>query len=175
MTRPAALAMLLLAAAAPAQVIPPPPPPPDAVPTTAAAPFMAIAGQADVFEITSSQVALQRSRDGEVRAFAAMLIDHHTRTTNTLLAQAKAAGLTPPPAALSPRRVALIDRLYAAAPADFDRVYLAQQVPAHEEALAVHTAYAGGGDTPQLREAATSAIPFVRQHLDAARRLAGAP
>ena len=132
-----------------------------------------MAGESDVFEIATSQIALMKSRNPDVRAFAAMLIDHHTTTTNVLLAQAKAAGLTPPPAALSPRKVALVDQLYAAAPADFDRVYLMQQVPAHEEALAVHRAYAGGGDVPQLRNAASGAIPFVERHLAAARAMVG--
>ena len=172
------IALLLAAAAAPAfaQDPPPPPgvvPPPSSMPSTAAPAFMAMAGESDVFEIATSQIALTKSQNADVRAFASMLIEHHTTTTNVLLAQAKAAGLPPPSAALSPRKIALIDQLYAAAPADFDRTYLAQQVPAHEEALAVHRTYAGGGDVPQLRTAATGAIPFVERHLAAARAMAG--
>jgi putative membrane protein len=66
----------------------------------------------------------------------------------------------------------MIDQLIAAGPADFDRVYLQQQVPAHEQALALHSAYAAQGDTPQLRVAATGAVPIVRQHLEQARALA---
>jgi putative membrane protein len=171
--RVTALLLATMAAPALAQEPPPPPPgvvpPPSSMPSTAAPAYMAMAGESDVFEIATSQIALMRSRNADVRAFAAMLIEHHTMTTNALLAGAKAAGLTPPPAALSPRRIALVDQLDAVAPADFDRAYLMQQVPAHEEALAIHRTYASGGDTPQLRSAASGAIPFVERHLAAAR------
>lgn len=161
-----------LAASAPAFAQPSPSnPPPPSRPTTAAMPFLMLAGESDLFEITSSQVALQKSRDPQVRRFATMLIEHHTQTTNVALDRAKRAGLTPPPAVLGPQKRALIEELQGAPPAQFDRVYLRQQVPAHEEALAIHTAYARGGDTPQLRNAAEAAIPLVTQHLEEARQL----
>ena len=171
-----ALAAVTLASAAAAQAPSPsnPPPPPPA-PTTAALPFLALAGESDVFEISSSQTAVMRSQNPDVRRFATMLIDHHTRTSNVALAQAKAAGINPaPPPVLGPQKRAMLDQLMAAPAAEFDRVYMQQQVPAHEEALALHTTYAQSGDTPQLRTAAQGAIPFVTQHLEEARRMAGA-
>lgn len=168
----AAAGLLAVAAPAAAQVSPSNPPPPPAQPTTAAMPFMMLAGESDVFEITTSQIALMKSQNPEVRRYASMLIDHHSRTTNGLLTQAKAAGLTPPPAVLGSRKRALIDQLLAAGP-NVDRVYFQQQVPAHEEALALHTTYSQSGDTPQLRAAAASAVPFVTEHLAEARRMAG--
>jgi putative membrane protein len=155
-----------------AQVPAPVPPPPVSKPSTAAPAYMTMAGEADVYEISSSQIALQKSRNSQVRQFASVLIEHHTQTTNTLLAKAKAAGLTPPPAALSPPKIAMIDALEAASPDAFDRVYWIQQVAAHREALAVHSTYASGGDVPQLREAATAAVPIVRGHLDQTMRMA---
>lgn len=173
MIRPtlALAAALLTATAAAAQPSPSNPPPPAPRPTNAAMPFMMLAGESDVFEITSSQIALQKSRDPQVRRFAAMLVEHHTETTNTLLARAKAAGLTPPPAVLGPQKRRMIDELNAAPAARFDQVYLQQQVPAHEEALALMTNYARSGDTPQLRTAAQAAVPIVTQHLEEARRM----
>ena len=166
---------LSLAFSAVAQTGPSPsnPPPPPPAPTTAASPFMQLAGESDVFEITSSQMAVMRSQNPDVKRFASMLIDHHTRTTNVLLTQAKAAGMPPPPAVLGPQKRALIDQLMQAGAADFDRLYLQQQIPAHEQALALHTTYAASGDTPQLRAAAAGAVPFVRQHLEQARAMAG--
>lgn len=171
----AAIAAAALSGAAVAQTpaaSPSNPPPPPPAPTTAALPFLALAAEGDVYEITSSQLAVMRSRNPEVRRFATMLIDHHSRTTNVALTQAKAAGIMPPPPVLGPQKRALIDQLVAAGPADFDRVYMQQQVPAHEQALALNSAYATAGDTPQLRTAAAGAVPIVRQHLEAVRRLA---
>jgi putative membrane protein len=46
-----------------------------------------------------------------------------------------------------------------------------QQVLAHHSALVVQTGYAQGGDDPNLRQAATEAVPLIRHHLDDAERL----
>lgn len=148
----------------------PPPAPPVA---TAAMPFLFLAGESDVFEISSSQVALQRSRNEDVRRYAAMLIEHHTLTTNQALAAAAVAGITPPPPVLGPDKRDRITRLLSVDPAGFDREYLSQQVPAHEAALALHRTYAEGGDVAQLRTVAQGAVPIVTRHLEDARRLLG--
>ena len=142
--------------------------------TTRAMPFLMMAAESDIFEITSSQIAVMKSQNPQVRAYASMLIDHHTMTTNVALRQAKAAGIVPPPAVLQADKRDMITQLMDATPADFDRVYLAQQIPAHEQGLALHTTYARNGDTPQLRTAATGAVPFVTRHLGEARRMLGA-
>ncbi len=142
--------------------------------TTQAMPFLMMAAESDIFEISSSQVAVMKSQNPRVRAYATMLIEHHTMTTNVALRQAKAAGIMPPPAVLQADKRDMITQLLAAAPADFDRVYLTQQVPAHEQALALHTTYARSGDTPQLRTAAVGAVPFVTRHLADARKMLGA-
>jgi putative membrane protein len=58
------------------------------------------------------------------------------------------------------------------APADgFDRVYMRQQVAAHEMALALHRNYAARGDTAALRTVAGAAVPVVQQHLTRAQQL----
>jgi putative membrane protein len=63
---------------------------------TVAMPYVAKAAASDLFEIQSSQIALQKAQNPNVRQFAQMLITHHTGTTQTLTAAARAAGLTPP-------------------------------------------------------------------------------
>ena len=61
--------------------------------TTQAQPFLAAAGMSDVYEITSSQIALMQSSDSEVRRFAQRMIAHHTDTTNGALAAAMRANV----------------------------------------------------------------------------------
>lgn len=148
------------------------PPPPMPGPVSMAVPYMQIGGEADVYEVTSSEIAVKRATSPDVKRFAAMLVEHHTTTTNVLLTHAKSAGLTPPPAVLGQGKREWIDALLAAPAAEFDRVYLSQQVPAHEQALALHQAYAASGDTPELKVAAAGAVPIVERHLAEARRLA---
>ncbi|SFR97030.1 DUF4142 domain-containing protein [Sphingomonas jatrophae] len=148
---------------------PPPPPPPEAM--TTAAPYVDAAGRSDLYEINSSQIALQKSQDPKVQAFARMLIQHHQKTTAATMKAASKAGLTPPPPALDPGATASINELQSASPADFDRIYLAQQVPAHQAALNLHQSYAQGGDQAPLRTSAKSAVPIVKKHLDQATKM----
>lgn len=150
------------------------PPPSMEAAMSQAMPYLFRAGESDVFEITSSQIALMRSQNPQVRAFATMLTDHHSRTTNLALAAAKSAGVTPPPPVLTPPKRAMIDQLYAAPAGEFDRVYIGQQVPAHQAALNLHGSYASTGDTPQLQATARGAVPIVTSHLERARTMQSA-
>lgn len=132
--------------------------------------YVQMAAASDLFEIQSSQLAVSRAQNPQVRAFAQMLIEHHTATTQQLTAAASAAGTMPSPM-LMPMQAEMISQLQGANGAEFDRVYLRQQVPAHQMALALHQNYASNGDTPGLRTVAAAAVPIVRQHLDRARAL----
>ena len=147
------------------------PTPPQAAATQQAQPYLFYAGAGDVFEITSSMILLNKSSNPQVRSFASLLIDHHSRTTNLALANAKAAGVMPPPPELSPMQKTMIGQLHAATPATIDRVYLQQQVPAHQQALALQSGYARSGDVPTLRQTAQGAVPIVQGHLTQAQQL----
>ena len=54
---------------------------------------------------------------------------------------------------------------------DFDKAYLTQQVQSHQEALAVQSGYAKGGDVPALKVAARGAVPIVKMHLSMAQKM----
>jgi putative membrane protein len=136
-----------------------------------AMPYARMAAASDLFEIQSSQIALQVSQNPETRRFAQMLIDHHTRTTQTLMAAAASARMTMPPPMLDTRKQQMIEELRRTPAAQFDMVYLMQQVPAHQEALALHSTFAARGDNGALRAAATAAVPLVQQHLTEAQAM----
>lgn len=133
--------------------------------------YVTMAAASDLYEIQSSQLALSKAQRPEVRQFAQMLVTHHTQTTQQVTAAATAAGLTPPPPQLMPMHAQMIAALEAASGASFDSAYLSQQVPAHEQALALHSNYARNGDAPALTAAAAAAVPIVQSHLDQARQL----
>jgi len=141
----------------------------DMTPTQRGA-YVEMAAASDLFEIQSSTLAQSRAQRPEVRQFAQMLVQHHQQTTAQLAAAATAAG-TPPTPDLMPMQQQMMDELRGASGAGFDEVYLRQQVPAHEMALALHSNYARNGDTPALRAVASAAVPIIQQHLDQARRL----
>lgn len=133
--------------------------------------YMMMAAASDLFEIQSSQLALQRSQTPMTRQYAQMLIEHHTTSTQALVQQAKLAGLTPPPPKLMPEQEAMLSRLKAAGSgAAFDKAYFTEQVPAHRMAWQIHQGYATAGQTPQLKTAAATSVPVVEQHLVEAAR-----
>lgn len=148
-----------------------PPPPPPAEAKTSAMPYVMAAGMSDLYEINSSQIALQKSKTPAIRSFATMLIKHHTMTTAATMKAAKKAGLTPPAPALDAGATASITELQSASAADFDRLYIGQQIPAHQAALDLHQSYSTGGDQAPLRMTATTAVPIVKQHIAAALKL----
>lgn len=168
-----ALVGSMLVAGASARGQTPPPPPPAAAKSQAAAYVMA-AAKSDLYEITSSQIAAKRSPTPAVRQFADMLIRHHQQTTAATKAAAAKSGLSPKPPALDPRAMASIKELRSAPAEDFDRLYLGQQVPAHQAALELHRSYGEQGDKPALRASAKVAVPIVQRHLDAATKLQSA-
>jgi putative membrane protein len=102
-----------------------------------------------------------------------MLVGDHTTTTQQLMVAARSAGLNPPPPMLLPMQRDMMARLRAASGADFDRVYLDQQVQAHQTALSLHQNYAQNGDVPALRTVAGTAVPIIQGHLDRAQALRG--
>jgi putative membrane protein len=142
----------------------------DATPTAAPA-YVRMAAASDLYEIQSSTLARTRARRGDVRAFADMLVGDHTTTTQQLMGAARAAGLNPPPPMLMPMQRDMMARLRAASGADFDRVYLDEQVQAHQMALSLHQNYAQNGDAPPLRTVAANAVPIIQGHLDRAQAL----
>lgn len=148
------------------------PTPPQSAATRQADAYLFHAGAGDVFEITSSMMAVQKSQNPQVRAFATMLIDHHTQMTNQTLIAAKTGGVMPPPPELSPMQKSMIGQLHTATGVAFDRLYVQQQVPAHQMALQINQGYSRSGDNPALRQNAASAVPIVQAHLAQAQQLA---
>lgn len=132
--------------------------------------YVAMAASSDMYEIQSSQMAMSRSQNAGIRDFAQTLVQHHTQTSQQLMAAAQASG-TPMPAGMMPMHARMLQQLQGANGMAFDRMYRSQQVTAHQQALAVHSNYAARGDNATLRAVAATATPVVRGHLDRARQL----
>jgi putative membrane protein len=128
--------------------------------------YVSAAGASDLYEIESSRMALEKTQNEGVRTFAQMMIDHHTGTTEDVTAAARTAGLTPPPPSLLPPQQQMMDELQPLTGEAFDEAYLDQQRQAHQSALSLHQNYAEGGDTAELREVASAAVPIIEQHIE---------
>ena len=119
--------------------------------------FLAQATSGDLFEIQSSQMALQMSSNPAVRNFANLMIADHMRMSQAMAAAAQSAGIVPPPPAILPEQQAVLSQLSAAGP-NFDVAFRDAQITAHQGALGLMQNYAASGDVPALRMAAQQAI-----------------
>lgn len=142
-----------------------------AIPTTASA-YIEMAHSSDMFEIESSQHALQMSQAPAVRSFAQMMVNDHTRMMNEM-AMTPDMGMNMSSMPMMPRHMAMMQRLRAASAADFDMMYKREQMMAHEEALMMHRAYAARGDNPALKAMAARAVPMIQMHMSRVRALPG--
>lgn len=134
--------------------------------------YVTNAAISDMYERDASKMALEKSKNAAVKAFAKDMIAAHTATTaevKKIVASDKLA--VTPPTALDSRRQGFIDNLKAASAADFDKVYLDQQTAAHEEALTLHKSYVDDGENADLKAFATKTAPKVQMHLDMAKKL----
>jgi putative membrane protein len=134
----------------------------------AAADFVTMAAASDMYEIQAAKIAQKRSKNADIKAFAAMMITDHTKSTAAVKKAIAESGRTDlaPPAMLPDDKKAMIDALNSASDADFDKTYVAQQVKAHNDALMLMNDYAMAGDTPALKAAAAMIAPTVQMHLD---------
>lgn len=134
--------------------------------------FVTALATSDMYELAAARIAATKGQAAGVKELATMITTDHTASTNKLktIAPVEAANTTLP-TSLDERRQGLLDNLNAATPADFDRVWLTQQVAAHNEALTLLNGFKDHADTPQLAGLATEIIPKVTMHRDRAQQL----
>lgn len=137
--------------------------------------FITNAAISDMYEIEAGKVAQAKGQSKGVKDFGKMMVADHSAMSNAMKPLVAAAGKTAP-TGLDERRKGMIDNLNAAAPADFDRVYLDQQEAAHNEALTLMSGYGDNGDNADLKAGALKAVPKIQAHLDHVTKLkVGAP
>jgi putative membrane protein len=130
------------------------------------------AAAGDMFEIESSKLALQKSKNADVKAFAKMMVSAHTKTTRELTAAVKAEKIDVAiPAKLDDEHEAKLAKLKDLSGAEFDKAYLDAQVEGHQAALEVQQGYAASGDNAKLKLWAGKTAKAVQMHLTKAESL----
>ncbi len=133
--------------------------------------FTETASVSNMFEIESSKVALEKATSSETKAFAQHMIDDHTKAGEEMKTAADAEGVTIP-SALDEKHQAKLEKLTGAAADAFDKSYLAEQLLAHEEAVALFDGYSTNGAPGTLKEFATKTLPTLKGHLEEVKKLA---
>lgn len=133
--------------------------------------FVDMAAASDMFEVESARLAQEMGSAQAVKDFAAMMIEDHTASSESLKSAAAGAepALTVAPELTADQQAQLDDLRQAGD--RFDAVYAQQQVAAHEKALALLQGYAGSGGPEALTSFASETATVVEGHLDHARGL----
>jgi putative membrane protein len=140
--------------------------------STAASDFVQAAAVSDMFEIQSSKLALEKSKNAHIKAFARRMIKDHTASTNKLKSTLKTAKIdAAPPSALDDQHQQMLTQLQGLSEPDFDRTYAQMQLKGHQDAVQLLTDYSEHGDNAALKRFAKSILPTVKDHLMHAEKI----
>ena len=130
--------------------------------------FVTKAAEGGMFEIQSSQLALKKSQDKDVRDFAQRMIDDHGKADDRLKSLAKNERV---PSSLDPEHQQMLSRLAGENGSSFVDQYKQMQVSAHHQAIDAFQAYAKTGQDPALRDFAQQTLPTLNEHLQMAQQI----
>ena len=136
--------------------------------------FVGFAETVNDFEIQSGQLALTRSSNENVRAYATRAIAEHTAIADSLRRNRNEAGVTMAPDE-EVRKIAgdAMTRLNSLQGAEFDTAFADAQLRLQTAAVAQYGAYSQNGNDGSLRRHAERTLPQLEALLEGAKRLAG--
>lgn len=132
--------------------------------------FAVKAAQSDMTEIQTSQLALKRSQNQQVRQFAQEMIQQHTQSSNKLKPLAAQKGITLPKS-LGAENQALLNKLMKLSGAQFDQAYMSGQTKAHAKTQAIYQNELKQGQDPGMKAFASQVLPIVTAHLRMAQSM----
>jgi putative membrane protein len=134
--------------------------------------FLTRASNSNLYAIEESRLALDRSGDAKVRAFAGQMVDEHGTAEAELQAAAEGSGAAVQ-TTLDEEHQAHLTALRAASAVDFDKAYGADQGENHSNALTLYGDYMLWGEYEKLHTLAIKMIPITEAQLKAVQALAG--
>jgi putative membrane protein len=134
--------------------------------------FAMTAGAANMFEIQSSQLALKQSQTPAITSFAQKMIDDHTKAGQNMEQAAKTENV-PVPTALDASGQQQLTQLQGLSGKQFDDAYVAAQVTAHDQAVALFSNYSKSGKDGALKDFAGNTLPTLQDHQQMIHQIAG--
>lgn len=132
--------------------------------------FAVEAADAGLLEVQLGTVALTKATTPEVKKFAQMMVDDHTKANNELKALAQQKNITLP-TTMGNEHQRKYDNLNEKTGLDFDKEYMDQMVKDHKEAIDEFEDEAEDGNDPEIKAWASSKISALRSHLQEAERI----
>lgn len=132
--------------------------------------FWMEAAQGGMAEVRMGELALQKSQNDEVRRFAQMMVDDHTRSNQELMTLAQGKNITLPTDVSNRHREAM-EKFNRLSGADFDREYMKTQVKEHERMIKLFERQSEKGGDADAKAFATKTLPNLQSHRQMARTI----
>lgn len=121
--------------------------------------FIEKAAKSGMEEVALSRVAVERSTNAQVRAFAQMLVSDHTQANEKLADLAGSKGV------VLPMKDHKADKWAKKDVKDFDKEYIEEMVSDHEDAVELFQKEAQNGEDPDTVAFARATLPTLQSHL----------
>jgi putative membrane protein len=146
---------------------------PAAISELTAKSFVKMAGVSNMFELQTSQLAIKKSKNGDLKTFASQMVKDHNKLRSELetLVTNGGAEKRQVPTRLDAEHAQKLKQLQSALGDDFDRSYKQMQVDAHQQAVSLFQSYSQQGDDAMLKAWAATTLPTLQQHLEQARNI----
>jgi putative membrane protein len=130
--------------------------------------FVKSARISGAFEVESSKLALQKTQNADIKAFAERMVTDHTKAAEELgqITANKSIRIEEPATAdkLDKKHEELLEKLRKASAAEFDKLYVKMQQTAHDDAVKLFTQYSQKGTNPALKTYAEETLPTLQDH-----------
>jgi putative membrane protein len=127
--------------------------------------------QSDLAEVQAGKLGVSKASSPEVKKFAQSMVDDHGKHLSELRTMAKTKGMQLPSAPAKKHQEAM-KKLQSASGAEFDKLFMAQMVKDHEEALKLVQSTAKNPKDAELKADAEKTAPVIQKHLEEAKRIA---
>ena len=133
--------------------------------------FVMMADEGNTAEITASQLALKKSKNPDVKAYAQQMITDHMKLRSDMAPFAQQMSVTTPQP-LNPTHKAQDQQLAALSGAKFDMAYIRNMDQDHHKTLGMFTNEIATTSNTDLKAAVQQAQPVISQHTDMADQMA---
>lgn len=132
--------------------------------------FATEAANSGMTEVELSKLAQEKATDPQLKSFAAMMVKHHGKANDELMALAKSKNITLP-ATLNTESQKKHDELAAKTGADFDKAYAQVMVKDHKETVDLFEDGIKNLKDPDLKAFVDKTLPTVKMHLEAIQKI----
>lgn len=123
--------------------------------------FVKKAAMGGMMEVQAGQIALERVRSDDLRAFAEEMVTDHQAANEKLKAIAAEEGIEVP-TELDEKHLQELEKLQSAE--NFEREYLKMQIEDHDKDIELFQTYIEEGDNAALKRFAEETLPTLKEH-----------